>query len=317
MKPPVSVTVPVYNVEKYLRQCLESLCNQTLQDIEIIIVNDGSTDNSGDICREYAEKDPRMKLICKKNGGLASARQTGLDAANGEYIIVCDSDDWVELDMYERLYKKAEETRADIVVCGYYAEYPDGRSVPMQTWFNEKDGFVDNDDFLQRGAGSSWIKLIRKSLFETTGASYEPGVNLSEDALIIYKLLKGNPKICQIKANLYHYRRSFGENTYTNSIKMSHISQMEYTYKWFCNNYCDSKYDHIQYQLALNIAFAILRTKDTDTGYLRKFLRENLPWKKISRHKLSLKACFVSAEKILPLCASKTILKMFYPIVYR
>lgn len=317
MKPLVSISVPVYNTEKYLRQCLVSLVNQTLHDIEIIVVNDGSTDNSEAICREYAEKDPRVKLICKENGGLASARQTGLDAANGEYIIVCDSDDWVELDMYERLYKKAEETRSDIVVCGYYAEYPDGSSIPIQTWFKENDGFVDNDDFLRRGAGSSWIKLIRKSLFETTGASYELGVNLSEDALIIYKLLKGNPKICQIKTNLYHYRRLFGGNSYTNSIKMSHISQMEYTYKWFCEHYCDEKYEPLRYQLALNIAFAILRTEDTDADYLYYFLHEHLPWKKIFGHKLSLKSCIVVVEKSLPIFVSKAILKVLYPIVYR
>ena len=317
MSPLVSVSVPVYNAEKYLRQCIDSLVNQTLHDVEFILVDDGSTDSSGGICEEYAARDSRFKVIHQVNGGSASARQTGLDAATGKYIIVCDSDDWVEPNMYERLYKKAEETGADITVCGYYAEYPDGSSIPKQTWFKEKDGFVDNEDFLQRGAGSSWIKLIRKSLFETTDASYEPGVNLSEDALITYKLLKGNPKICQIKANLYHYRRLFGGNSYTNSIKMSHISQMEYTYKWFCEYYCDDRYEHIRYQLALNIAFAILRTQDTDANYLRNFLRENLPWRKVFGHNLSLKACMVIVEKSLPICVSKAILKALYPLVYR
>ncbi len=98
--PAVSVTVPVYNTSKYLRKCLDSLQSQTLKNIEFIIVDDGSTDDSGVICDEYAKSNPKFKVIHQKNGGLASARQTGLNHARGEYVIVCDSDERVEPDMY-------------------------------------------------------------------------------------------------------------------------------------------------------------------------------------------------------------------------
>ncbi|MDE7089676.1 MAG: glycosyltransferase, partial [Prevotella sp.] len=226
----VSVTVPVYNTSSYLHQCLDSLQTQTLKEIEFILIDDGSTDNSGFICDEYAKRDSRFRVIHQKNGGSAVARQTGLDNAIGEYIIVCDSDDWVEPDMYEKLYRKAKDTDADIVCCGYFVEYKGGRSLPVQTIMKELDGVVDNDDLLRKGAGSSWVKLVKRSFFEKVNAFYESGINMGEDALIVYKLLRGNPKIVQIKGNLYHYRRLLSGNSYTNNVKMSHIFQLEFIY---------------------------------------------------------------------------------------
>ena len=112
----VSIIVPVYNVEKYLECCLESLINQTLKDIEIICVNDGSTDNSGKILENYAAKDNRIKVIHQVNGGQAAARNNGLNAVNGKYINFIDSDDWVDLDFIEKLYDAAERNSADIAV---------------------------------------------------------------------------------------------------------------------------------------------------------------------------------------------------------
>ncbi len=120
-KPKVSVIVPVYKAEKYIHRCLGSLVNQTLHDIEIILVDDGSPDNSRKICDDYAAKDNRIKVIHKENGGVSSARNAGIKAATGEYSIHCDPDDWVELTAYEKLYNKAKETDADMVVCDYYA----------------------------------------------------------------------------------------------------------------------------------------------------------------------------------------------------
>ena len=111
----VSIIVPVYNIEKYLAKCLDSLINQTLEDIEIICVNDGSTDNSAEILNEYAQKDCRIKIINQDNAGLSAARNTGINAANGEYIGYVDSDDWIDLNFYEKLYNAAKDTDADIV----------------------------------------------------------------------------------------------------------------------------------------------------------------------------------------------------------
>ena len=107
----VSVTVPVYNTAKYLDRCLSSLIEQTLQDIEIVLVDDGSTDGSDSICDSWAERDNRIKVIHQRNGGLWKARQTGLENATGEFIIVCDSDDWVDTSAYEKAYTKATPRR--------------------------------------------------------------------------------------------------------------------------------------------------------------------------------------------------------------
>ena len=117
MNPQISVIVPIYNVEKYLAKCIDSIINQTLTNIEIILVNDGSTDNSRKIIDKYDKKDSRIKVIHKKNGGQGSARNAGLDIAKGEYIGFVDSDDWIDSNMYENLYNAAISNNADIVVC--------------------------------------------------------------------------------------------------------------------------------------------------------------------------------------------------------
>ena len=117
--PKVSVIIPVYNVEKYLRQCLDSVVNQTLKDIEIICVNDGSPDNSLAILEEYAQNDNRIKIINKSNGGISSARNAGLKIAQGEFIGFVDSDDYIALNYYESLYNRAKVTCSDIVVAEY------------------------------------------------------------------------------------------------------------------------------------------------------------------------------------------------------
>ena len=115
----ISVIVPVYNVEKYLSQCIESVQNQTFKDWELILVDDGSTDNSSKICDEYSAKDNRIRVIHKENGGLSSARNTGLDAAIGNYVIYLDSDDYIATEMFEKMLDVALETNADMVKCGF------------------------------------------------------------------------------------------------------------------------------------------------------------------------------------------------------
>lgn len=117
MEPLISVIVPVYNVEKYLKKCIHSIINQTLKDIEIILVDDGSTDNSPKILDDYEKKDKRVKVIHKENGGQGSARNAGLDISRGKYIGFVDSDDWIDLNMYEELYKDIVKNNSDISVC--------------------------------------------------------------------------------------------------------------------------------------------------------------------------------------------------------
>lgn len=313
----ISVTIAVYNTSRYLARCLDSIINQTLKDIEVIIVDDGSTDGSGKVCDEYEANDNRFRVIHQKNSGSAAARQTGLDNAHGEYVIVCDSDDWVEPDMYQKLYLKAKETNADMVLCGYFSEYNDSHSVPCQTIFNEVDGYVDNFDLIKRGAGSSWVKLIKKSLFEKTNASYVPGINLSEDSLILYKLMKGDPKVVQLKDNLYHYRRLYGGQSYTNNIKMEHIRQLRYTYDWLKTNYTEAQYEPLIYQRAIDLVFAYMRVNDLDKKSLSTFIRDELPWKAILSHKISAKGIIASSLKIIPYSFIRQLIRLCYRFVYK
>lgn len=117
MKPVISVIVPIYNVEKYLPRCIESILNQSFKEFELILVDDGSSDNSGKICDIYAEKDERVKVIHKENGGVSSARNVGIKAVNGEYIGFVDPDDYIDREMYKNLYELCENNNCDIGIC--------------------------------------------------------------------------------------------------------------------------------------------------------------------------------------------------------
>ena len=128
-EPLISIIIPVYGVEEYLNQCLESVVNQTYANLEIILVDDGSKDNCPAMCDGWANKDSRIKVVHKENGGLSSARNAGLDIFTGEYVAFVDSDDYIAQDMYELLYSRAKEGNYDIVDCGYYSEANDKATI--------------------------------------------------------------------------------------------------------------------------------------------------------------------------------------------
>lgn len=314
--PKVSVTIPVYNTSIYLRQCLDSLCSQTLREIEFIIVNDGSTDSSGKICDEYSKMDSRIKVIHQNNSGLASARETGLKNATGEYIIVCDSDDWVEIDMYERLYNYANSKDADIVVCGYYTEYQDDRQSSSFTIFKEKNEIVDNIDLLFRGSGASWAKLVRRSLFIKNDIHYEPGINLSEDSLIVYKLMLTNPKVVQIPQPLYHYRRIYGGPSYTNSLNMQHIYQLNYTYNWLKDNSDKLQCEELVLNRAIDLLFACLRVTDLNKKFYNEFLTKELSTHNLWKSMINSKTMVILLSR-LSITSAKLVVKLLYRFVYR
>lgn len=131
--PLISVIIPVYNVEEYLPTCLESVCNQTLDELEIIVVDDGSTDRSGDVAEEFARKDSRICVIHQRNGNPGATRNVGLKMVSGEYVGFVDSDDWIDPDMYEKLYQTAQTTQADLIVTGVCVEFTrDKRQILQQ-----------------------------------------------------------------------------------------------------------------------------------------------------------------------------------------
>lgn len=266
-KPKVSISVPVYNTEKYLRQCLDSLINQTLHDIEIVIVNDGSTDSSVSICNEYAEKDSRIKLISKENGGLASARQAALEVCTGEFFCACDSDDWVEPRMYELLYKKAVETNADIVMCDYVENHSTGKLVNKIYPFNALQGKdILSETLLGHFPHMIWNKIIRRELFIHHNLYWEIGINQGEDMLICMKLLNHDVSIAMVSEFLYHYRIEKGGNSYTHNITLSTFNQSRKVVEWAENNLSRDKFKKELTHLRVNLSITGLRVKSDMTS---------------------------------------------------
>lgn len=209
--PKISVIVPVYNVEKYLYKCINSILEQTFNEFELILVNDGSTDNSGNICDEYAIKDRRVIVIHKENGGLSSARNAGLDIAKGSYISFIDSDDWIARDMYETLFDVGLKNDLDIVQCGYKSVYENSG---MKAEVNSKKiMFVYADKILtkffynQDISSVVWDKIYKKHLFMDIRF---PVDQLLEDAFILSDIYYSAESMAVLKDIKYYYLQREG-----------------------------------------------------------------------------------------------------------
>lgn len=212
----VSVIVPIYNVEKYLSKCLDSLVNQTLEDIEIILVNDGSTDSSKKIAEDYKNKYKNKNIVYveKENGGLSDARNYGMKYANGEYIAFLDSDDFCELELYEKMYNKAIEEKADYVECDFYWSYPKKsinklkENITLDEYkkiFNNKIDkgirYKDKSEMFIFARVVAWNKLIKKDIIKEqfpVGLKYE-------DVEFFYKLLPNIKKFAFVEEPLIYY----------------------------------------------------------------------------------------------------------------
>lgn len=197
----VSIIVPIYNTEKYLKKCLDSLVNQTLNDIEIILVNDGSTDNSQNIINEYTAKYPdKIKAFTKENGGQASARNLGISQASGEYLAFVDSDDWVEFNMYEELCNKAIKENLDIVCCNEYLVINNEKKKNFNRLIYPND--ITNNYIIKESG--PWNKLIKRNLIINNNIWFLEN-RIYEDLAIIPTLALYTDKIGYIDCYLYNY----------------------------------------------------------------------------------------------------------------
>lgn len=313
----VSITVPVYNVEKYLRCCLDSLVGQTLKDIEIILVDDGSIDRSSQICDEYAAKDHRIRVIHKENGGLASARQIGLEHIRGEYYTVCDSDDWVEPEMYEELYNKAIEEDADIVLSDYYTNYPNSRQTKSPSYkFINQDQYI-LDVMSHKTVASTWCKLFRTHTIRRQNIKYEDGINLGEDALFLYKVLLSPVNISVVNKAFYHYRRDINSNSYTNSISLNTVSQNRYICEWKEKHFNHPTYNKHHIIATINLACTALRANDIDKESYYKITNQ-ISIVNLLRYKIfTTKSLFVCLTKILGFKFGRVIYKCLYRFYYK
>lgn len=194
----------IYNVEKYINKSINSILAQTFKDFELICIDDGSTDSSGKVCDEYAQKDSRVKVFHKQNGGVASARQFGYDTMSGEFSIHCDPDDWTEPNMLSELYDNAIQNKADIVIADFYTNTDINQKKIEQK--ASKNGLECINQILSgRLHGSLWNKLIRNEFIKKYNINFIPGINYCEDELINLQILKHFPRISYLPKAFYHY----------------------------------------------------------------------------------------------------------------
>lgn len=195
----VSIIMPVFNAENYIEKSLESLLNQTLEDIEIIIVNDGSKDGSKEIIKKYEEQyKDKIKYLEKENGGAADARNYAIPYATGEYIAFLDSDDYAEPYMYEKMYNKAKEENSSIVECDFYWEYPHKKKLDTGTIYANKK------EMLLYARVIPWNKMIKRMVLQSNKIYFPKGLRY-EDVEFTYKLIPYCDKVSFIKEPLVHY----------------------------------------------------------------------------------------------------------------
>ncbi len=264
----ISIIIPVYGVEAYLERCLDSVCNQSYTNLEIILVDDGSPDRCPVLCDEWAARDGRITVIHKKNGGLSDARNAGIEVATGDYLLFVDSDDYVAPTMCERLLDAAQEAKADIAMCGFYWMYPDHKEIQeivmddgavverasiLETWIK-----CETVDFIV-----AWNKLYRRDLFFTPEHIRYAIGKLHEDEFTTYKLLYAANRVVFVKEPLYYYIQRSGSimanyternlNDYTEAV-------CEYV-KW-ADSYAPDKRKLMEYHTVRSIWGVLQRCDD-------------------------------------------------------
>lgn len=239
----ISIIVPIYNVEPYLNRCIHSLINQTYKNLEIILINDGSTDQSGDICNKAAQKDSRIKVIHGENNGVSSARNIGLEIATGKYIGFVDSDDWIELNMYELLYKNIIRNNSDMVICDAFIE---SKATKVHSVMKDDCIFNKNEMFktIPYNEGFNWLcnKLFKRELFNNVRLNEK--IYIGEDILCICECICYGDKFSYISIPLYHYftREDSAFNSSFNLKKLTNIDAYKkilYLYQEYAPKYVD------------------------------------------------------------------------------
>ncbi len=226
----VSVVVPIYNVELYMKKCIQTIINQSYNNLEIILVDDGSTDNSGNIADEYAQKDLRVKVIHKLNGGLSDARNAGMKKATGKYICFIDSDDFIEKDMIEKMVNRITDLQVDVLIAGFYVDFEDekGKLVDRKIkQFNTEGCYLDKNEInreLLGMFGYAWNKMYRLDYLEDNQFQFEKGLSLIEDTEFNSRVL-AKAKIGLDKGIYNHYvqrnRETLGTKKYNNFLELN------------------------------------------------------------------------------------------------
>lgn len=224
--PKISVIVPVYKAEAYLHRCVDSILAQTFQDFEVLLVDDGSPDRSGEICDEYARKDKRVRVFHKENGGVSSARQCGMDHARGEYTIHADPDDWVDPTMLEELYQKAKEEDADMVICDFYEERKN-----KTIYVRQQPSSLDHETVLCELFGhlwgSCWNKLVKCTRYKEFEIMFPLELSCCEDLYVNACLAAEDIRIAYLDRAFYHYDQVVNINSILHSNNFEFFLQID------------------------------------------------------------------------------------------
>lgn len=319
--PEISVIVPIYNSEKYLCKCIDSILDQTFKDFELLLIDDGSTDQSSKICDEYAQKDTRIRVFHKHNGGVASARQMGIDNMSGEYCIQVDSDDWIEPEMLKSMYETALANNSDMVVCDFVIE----RQKPLKSWVSQQGPIPDNstdilNDMIINKMASLGNKLIKATCYTSPViVSYEPGLNVNEDLVCICKLLVHPRRVSYLPMTLYHYVQynnpysyMHGKHLFEKRVVADNIIYDILVGDEYANGrlYCKI----VEASLALKENALTKREFITRYSGLRKKQNYDKYIKRYPFLKIALKGHYLTSRFLL---CSKEVLKIFYVSIYR
>lgn len=245
----ISIIVAVYQAESYLHRCVESVFAQTIPDWELLLVDDGSTDNSAAICDEYALMDPRVRVFHLPHRGVSETRQCGLENARGEYSIHCDPDDWIEPNMLEIMLQKAQESHADLVMCDMSWDYPDHSEISIQ-----KPAALDCDTILSEMyfhiSSSVCNKLISMECIRKFNIRYPKDINYVEDLYVLLQLFCNPIRVDYVAMPLYHYDR------YTNDRSLTRKKDIQGYKK--AVDYIDAHIDKSIYKYMDNLKYDVL-----------------------------------------------------------
>lgn len=305
----ISVIVPIYKAENYLRKCVDGILQQTFTDFQLILVDDGSPDKSGEICDEYAQQDPRVVTIHKANGGLTSARKCGMERAEGKYSIHIDPDDWVGPTLLEELYQEAVKTEADMVICDFW-EHCDGEI----EYSKQEPKSLDHSEVMKGMfttlKGTMWNKLIRTSCYQQCNIRFYEELVLIEDLFLMFQFLLHPLKISYVPKALYHYER----NTNPNSLTMAngerfkgyadgicrHFRELLKPHPEYWNLWIEKEMPWIAYTSLYYDAFTAKRFYD-EFYYISRFTRKDLNSiiVRIALKNYSIGRCLISFRKMI------------------
>ena len=270
MLPLISVIVPIYNIERYVGFCIESIINQTYKNLEIILVDDGSRDKSSEICDLYAKKDKRIKVIHKSNGGLVSARKSGLQESNGDYISNVDGDDWIAPDFIENLYSAIEKADADAVCAGHSRDLFSKSEcffncVSSGVYEGEElkklwENMISCDEFYRPGITTYvWNKLFKREILVPIQMEVDNRISIGEDGAVTYPYLLKCKKIAVIENASYHYRQREDSMLKQKTGFIDEARKLKYLYDYL-NRWSEGN-EHLQRQVTdYVLSIAIMRS---------------------------------------------------------